>query len=769
MAAKEEPFPHSLLWYTTPAAEWKEGLPIGNGVLAAMVLGDGRRDRLALNHEWLWRGRNRSRDVEARHEHLARIRELFFAGRTLEAGNLANEKLGGPGGMSGTPNRVDPYQPAGDLLVELGDAGISGYRRELDLDRAVVAVSCKHGTAAVRREYLAHAELPLIAARLTSRSGFTARLSLDRIADPGCTLARLADASGMTIAGRFPEGIRFCVKAKVLTDDEVRPDAAAGAVSVAAKEAVVLLSIAVDLTDRDPAPACDSLLALAPDSWGKLLAAHVDAHRKLYRRVRLELGPERDAPTGERLAALRAGAPDDALLALYANFGRYLLIASSRPGGLPANLQGKWNEQLDPPWESDLHHDVNLQMNYWPAEVCGLDECARPLFDHAERFVPHARQAAKAIYNCRGVVFPIQTDPWGRATPESRGWDVWTGAAPWLAQHFWWRYEFGRDARFLRTRAYPFLKEAAAFYEDYLVTDPASGWLVPVPSQSPENSFEGGTRPVSLCVGATMDLVLIRDVLSHAIAAGEILDADPELRATWRRMLGQLAPLQIGRHGQLQEWLADYTECEPGHRHFSHLLGLFPGDHLTPEEEPGLAQAARVSLERRLAAFGGHTGWSRSWVVGFWARLREGDKARHHLEKLITEFATSSLLDLHPPGIFQIDGNFGGCAGLFEMLLQSHRGLIRLLPALPQAWPVGSVAGLRARGGFVVDLAWSRGAPASAVIRSAAGGACRVACLLAEPAGVASGGRPVPFRRLGDGVIEFATELGASYELSWRA
>ena len=408
-------------------------------------------------------------------------------------------------------------------------------------------------------------------------------------------------------------------------------------------------------------------------------------------------------------------------------------------------------------------------MSYWPAEVFSLPECVEPLFDHIERFMPHGRKVARALYNCRGVFLPIQTDPWGRATPESHGWDVWTGAAAWLAQHMWWRWEFAQDENFLRNRAYPFIKAVAEFYEDYLVSDPASGHLVPVPSQSPENTFVGGTWPVSLCVAATMDLELIHDALTHAIEASELLGVDEQMRPRWREILSQLPPLQIGRHGQLQEWLEDYEEAEPGHRHVSHLFALFPGDQLSPETQPALTAAARVSLERRLAAKGGHTGWSRAWTVCLWARLREGDQAYHNLIRLLCDWTTDSLLDLHPPAIFQIDGNFGGLAGIGQMLLQSHSGVLRILPALPGAWDSGKAAGLRARGGFAVNIVWQGGRAQHVRIRSLCGRPCRLSCTAAADASLRSDGEAIAPRRVDESTIEWPTSPGQTYELTWPA
>ncbi len=782
---KQDKFPHSLMLYDAPAEKYIEGgLPIGNGGLAAMLVGGADKDRLALNHEWLWRGKGRGRTVEPRWQHLAEVRRMFFEGKTLEAGELANASFGGGGGKlrdAGHPNRVDPYQPAGDLRVDLGLAEVTQYRRQLDLDRAVAAVSCVSGQTTYTREYFAHATLPIIVIRLTASGGdcFKAILSLTRIDDPECELTAYARGDALGLGGRFPEGIRFAVEAKVVTDGRVSQGLGAS-LAVEAKRATIVLSIAVNTEDGDAAPDARAQVALgchaepaelssAEESlFERLLASHVEAHRELYRRVRLENGKDlRHIPMPRRLADLRAGKADEGLLSLYVNFGRYLLISSSRAGGLPANLQGKWNEDLRPPWESDYHHDVNLQMNYWPAEPFDLGECTGPLLDHIERMVPPGREAARALYNCRGVFMPITTDAWAATTPEARGWDCWVGGASWLVQHAWMRWEFSRDEDFLRRRTYPLLKEVAAFWEDYLVPHPAKGWLVAVPSYSPENTFIGGTKPVSLCVSAAMDVELAYEVLSHAAEAAAILGVDADLQAKWRQMLAKLPPLQVGKHGQLQEWLEDYDDAEPGHRHLSHLLALYPGDQLTLEGEPELTAAARKSLERRLAHFGGHTGWSRAWVVCLWARLREGDAAHDHLKHLILDFATEALLDLHPPRIFQIDGNFGGAAGIAEMLLQSHRSLIRLLPALPGAWADGKVSGLRARGGFGIDLQWKSGRPVAAEIYSACGGACRLQHADIAAARITKGRALIETRKLAADILEFTAEPGKMYKLEW--
>ena len=765
---------HSTMWYHTPASEWKEGLPIGNGMLAGMIIGGTPTERVALNHERLWRANGRFRDTPPRHQHLQEIRDLFFQGKMLEAGELANERLGGPGGVlsgQGTPNRVDPYQPAGDLLLEYEHDGVSEYTRRLDLSTGIAIVRYEAGGREYERRIFAHADLPILCIRLTCSepSGLNVRARLSRIEDPECTLTPSADENGFGLRGALPEGPQFLIATRVLSSDgEIVPDPEAGGVNLQnATEAILALTIAVTHDGEDPGPLADEQLSGVPADWASLRTRHAEVFGSLYDRVSLILEDTPDErPTDERLAALRNGAEDKGLMALYFNFGRYLLISSSRPGGLPANLQGVWNEDLDPPWQCDLHHDVNIQMNYWPAEVCGLSECIGPLFDHIHRFVPHGREMAKALYNCDGIFLPIQTDPWGRATPESRGWDVWTGAAAWLAQHLWWRYEYSLDEGFLRESAYPIFKEVAAFYRSYLVRDD-QGRLVTVPSQSPENRFVGGCSPVSLCIAAAMDLELIHDVLTHAIRASEILNVDEDLRGTWRTILKQIVPLQIGRHGQLQEWLEDYEEQEPQHRHISHLFGLFPGDQLTLEGTPELTQAARVSLERRLASGGGHTGWSRAWTVCCWARLREGDLAYEHLRALIADFATDSLLDLHPPRIFQIDGNLGGTAGIAEMLLQSHRNILRILPALPCAWPSGRVTGLRGRGGFVVEIEWKEDGARTVHILSTLGGPCTVQITSDRPPTVRSDGAEVEYACPAEDQMVFDTTEGEMYTLSW--
>ena len=752
----------SKLWYTQPASEYMSGLPIGTGRLAAMVLGTLDPERVALNHEWLWRGTNRNRDTEKRAHLLPEVRELLLAGN-YEAGTLkANEAFGGPGGIIGKPNRVDPYQPAGDLHFRLDHGEVRGYRRELDLDRGMAVVEYEADGVHFWREYLAHLAHDLILVRITADQPFGGAFYLSRIEDPECFLRFETTQDALVMDGQFQGGIGFRVEAHLTiqggstTTDEHR------IIVREAEEVLVAIDIGTSAKAQAPAHEC-ARHALSGTDWVSLLREHDKAYRKFYGGLKLDLdAPESDLPTDERLKAVRGGAEDPALPLLYFNYGRYLMVASTATAGLPPNLQGKWNEDLKPPWDADYHHDVNLQMNYWPAEAGGLQFATEALFQHIERFVPHARKAARDLYGGEGVWFPIQTDAWGRSTPEAFGWAVWIGAAAWLAQHMWWHYEYGQDEKFLRDRAYPFIREVAAFYESYLIED-ENGTLQAVPSQSPENRFVGGGElPVTLCVSATMDIQLIRDLLDHAIQAGELLDVDADKRELWRSMLDRLPPMKIGRYGQLQEWNEDFEEIEPGHRHFSHLFALFPGDGIDPEGTPKLWQAARVSLERRLAHEGGHTGWSRSWTACFFARLGDGGKAWEHLVHLILDFATDSLLDLHPPRIFQIDGNFGGTAAVLEMLLQSYHEELHFLPALPPAWSKGTIRGLRARGGYTVNMEWEGGRLTRAEITPVTDRTCTILHGADRYAVRNAAGDPVACQQDGHR-IRFEVEAGETY------
>ena len=751
---------------TSPADEWKQGFPVGTGRLAAMVLGTHDPERIALNHEWLWTGQTRDRDNIPCADRLDEIRALLMNGEYEKGTNLANHVYSPWGGTlyETTPNRIDNYQPAGDLLVHLAHGPVTNYSRALDLDGGLVTISYVSSGVRYRREIYADFVHDLILVRLVAEAPFNATFRLARVEDKRCTVRSAATPGSLSLEGAFSGGMAFRICAGLL----LRGGAATvdgDAIAVRdTEEALVWLNIGTSAKGDQPRNESDR--GLPGDwNWDVALAAHRIAFAEAYDGMTLSCDvPANEQPTDKRLAALRAGTADPGLAVLFFNFGRYLLLTATARAELPPNLQGKWNEDLKPPWNCCYVYDVNLQMAYWPAEPTALPQTTGPLFQFLESHVPHARAAARNLFDCDGVWFCMMSDAWARSTPESHGWAVWTGSAAWLAQHFWWHYEFGLDEAFLSERAYPFFKEIAAFYESFLIEDD-NGVLQSVPSQSPENHFEGGgDLPSTLCASATVDLVLIRQVLGYAVESARILGLDADNRALWQSMLERLPPFQVGRHGQLQEWLEDVEESEPGHRHFSHLLGLYPGDLMGPERTPELWEAGKRSVARRMAHDGGHSGWSRAWSACFYARFGDGARAWEHAVHCLTTYATDSLLDLHPPLLFQIDGNYGFAAAVVEMLLQSYHRELDFLPALPPVWPSGSVHGMRARGGWTVDMTWRDSALTEATVTALQHTPCTI-LHMADTATVEDAeGSPVPVTRDGHR-LTFQAEPGRAYRV----
>lgn len=714
------------LWYRKPAAEYTDGLPIGTGRLAAMICGYVPHERVTLNHEWLWRGQNRGREAQKNAHKLEGVRELLRKGDLMDGtlhGNAAFSG-GGPTSPDGIPRRIDPYQPAGDFCAKVTHGDVTNYRRELSIENAIARVDYIADCHAFAREYIAHLVADMLYVRFTCDAPHTVAFSLERCEDEHAQLFHSHDEQRMYLDGVFTGGIAWRVATEIVfTDGTLSWNDTSCTVSDA-REICVAINIGTSATALPPhEEACISPMPY--ENWDELVKAHCEEYQKLYSTCRLTL-PFEDDPrsTDERIESLRAGNEDPTLPALYFNYGRYIFIACGACAELPPNLQGKWNENTDPPWQCDYHLDINLQMNYWLMEPTQMEWGMDALYNFIARFIPHGRIVAKDLYGCRGVYLPLQTDPWGRATPESYGYAAWISAGAWIAQHVWWHFEFTRDMEFLAEKAYPFFKEIAAFYQDYIcIRDDGTAEIAP--SQSPENRIVGAPEiQTTLCVNSTSDITLAYMALSYAIMSAEILECDCEECQAWKSLRDALPEIPIGQDGCLMEWDKEYDEQDPGHRHVSHLIGVHPGDIITEETTPALWDAAYKALEKRLSRGGGHTEWSRAWTACIFARYGNAEKAWYHLVHLISDFATVSLLDFHPPHIFQIDGNFGGAAVVVEMLMQSYHEKIHLLPALPTAWHDGSITGLRARGNFTVDISWKDGGLFQAEITSYAGRNC---------------------------------------------
>lgn len=787
------PDPRLVLWYAHPADKWENAFPVGNGRLGAMAFGRADEEQIQLNEDTYWSGGPYSTVVKGSYKALPEIQKLIFAGEYQKAHTLFGRNL------MGYPVEQQKYQALANLVIKFqSKSPPSDYRHQLDLDTAIATTAYEQDGVHYVREVFASPVDQVIVVRLSAdKSGtisFTAQLRgyrntahsnyatdyfrMDSDGGDGLKLSGKS-ADYMGIEGK----LRYQVRLRALptggsvktTDEEliVRNADSVTLLISAATNFVNYKDVSADPNARVEA----AMKAAAVKSFDSLKTAHVKEHQRLFRRADLNLPATANSqlPTDERLKSFN-GSNDPALAALLFQFGRYLLISSSRPGTQPANLQGIWNKDMNPMWDSKYTTNINTQMNYWPAEVGNLSECAEPLFTMIKELTDQGGEVAREHYGARGWVHHQNTDLWRVAAPmDGPSWGTFTTGGAWLATHLWEHYLYTGDKEFLK-KYYPVLKGSAEFFLDFLVKHPKYGsgldWMVTAPSTSPENfpAIFGTVRffdeltmfetTTSICAGSTIDMQILRDLFEDVEQAADVLEIDPDFRKKVKEMRIKLAPMQVGRKGNLQEWLEDWDETEKSHRHISGLWGLFPGNQISQRRTPKLAEASKVVLDQR--GLEGN-GWSSAWKAACWARLGNGGKALENINYAIHNYTFNSLFSICSKAM-QVDGSFGMSAVIAEMILQSHENELNLLPALPESWKTGEVRGLCARGGFEVGMHWKDGKLEEAVVLSRFGNTCRVRCRVALR--VMSQGRVVPISRPDKDVVEFRTIPGAAYVLT---